>query len=128
MMPFRPLSRLLLVFLIGSIPTLADKDPKNGKVPPISNNTRIEVIRLLNAEYVWARKALPMGEKGVSIRPNGEIDPGDVGTGSSKAYNKPAADRVTADIEDDGNSRRSAHCGPGSMLTGGVDDVHHPAD
>jgi hypothetical protein len=79
MMQSKTTSRLFIpiAFALASMSAFADKDSKKDKVPAISNNTRIEVIRLLNAEFVWTRKALPMGEKGISIKPNGEIDPGE---------------------------------------------------
>ncbi len=40
--------------------------------PPMSRDTRMMVIRSLNAEYVWVRRPLPMGEKGITLK-NGQI-------------------------------------------------------
>lgn len=78
MQAYRPLRLITLAaVLLGSISAFADKDLKQDKPKPISKETRIEVIRLLNAEFVWTRKPLPQGEKGIAIKPNGEVDPND---------------------------------------------------
>src|SRR4051794_26886841 len=53
------------------------KDTKPGQAPPMTNETRLAIIRLLNAEFVWTRKPFPMGEKGIVIKPNGEVAPDD---------------------------------------------------
>ena len=42
---------------------------------PMSPRTRVEMIRLLSAEYAYAKTPLPMGEKGLVLRVNGEISP-----------------------------------------------------
>jgi len=71
----RPFLAVLMATLLVSGAVAGTKD--NQKVPPISDKTRVEIVRLLNAEYVWVRKPFPMGEKGLSINPNGEVTPGD---------------------------------------------------
>lgn len=63
----------ILVFLAGS----AYADPQQERRPEMTRETRMQMIRLLNAEYAWARKPFPRGEKGLTIRSNGELSPGD---------------------------------------------------
>lgn len=46
-----------------------------GARPAISSVTRMDLIRLLNAEYAWVRTALPHSEKGVRILPDGKMVP-----------------------------------------------------
>ena len=41
----------------------------------LSKATRVELMRLLNAEFAIARKPLPMGEKGLTIKANGPVFP-----------------------------------------------------
>jgi len=41
----------------------------------LSGQTRIQLIRLLNAEFAFTRVPLPQGEKGLVIRSNGELNP-----------------------------------------------------
>ncbi|MCU1307086.1 MAG: hypothetical protein JWN45_1781 [Acidobacteriaceae bacterium] len=75
-MTFAPLSRLLLLGSIASALILSAFAGSNDpKTPPLSNKTRIEIIRLLSSEYVWVRKPFPMGEKGLTINTNGELAP-----------------------------------------------------
>src|SRR5438132_1027812 len=47
------------------------------KAPPISKETRLQVIRLLDNEFVWTRKPLPMGDRALTIKQNGEMTPGE---------------------------------------------------
>jgi hypothetical protein len=75
-MTFAPIARLVLIGSIASaliLPAIAGSN--DAKSPPLSNKTRIEIIRLLNAEFVWVRKPFPMGEKGLAINTNGELSP-----------------------------------------------------
>jgi hypothetical protein len=58
--------------LLLSISSLADS---GGTRPPISKATRMELIRLMNAEYAWVKVALPRAEKGITIHPDGKIEP-----------------------------------------------------
>lgn len=41
----------------------------------LSKQTRMELMRLMNAEFATTKKLLPMGEKGLTIRANGPISP-----------------------------------------------------
>jgi len=69
--------RLLLATLaLAAVPAaLADKTPAPGK-RPISIETRMKLVRTLNAEFIIAKKPFPMGEKGMTIR-NGQVSPSD---------------------------------------------------
>jgi len=78
-MTLRIFARFILVgSLAYAFVLTAAAGSKDQKTPPITNTTRVEIIRLLNAEYVWVRKPFPMGEKGLSINTNGELTPGDI--------------------------------------------------
>src|SRR4051794_35407954 len=72
---------LVRIVLIASVSAAlvvpAAADSKDKKAPQLSNSTRIEIVRLLNAEYVWVRKPFPMGERGLAINTNGELSPDD---------------------------------------------------
>ncbi|MCU1309838.1 MAG: hypothetical protein JWO20_963 [Candidatus Angelobacter sp.] len=75
-MTFAPIARLVLFGSIASALMLAAFAGSNEpKTPPISNKTRIEIIRILSSEYVWVRKPFPMGEKGLTINTSGELAP-----------------------------------------------------
>ena len=41
----------------------------------MSYDTRVAVIRSLNAERVYVRLSLPRGPKGLTLRPNGQLNP-----------------------------------------------------
>jgi hypothetical protein len=91
-MNFRPFARFILVGSLASALVLsALAGSKDQKTPPISNSTRIEIVRLLNAEYVWVRKPFPMGEKGLTINTSGELTPGDIELRQLVAKYGPAA-------------------------------------
>ena len=44
---------------------------------PISETTRFQLIQTLNAEFVRVRKILPVGDKSITLSPEGEIKPSD---------------------------------------------------
>jgi len=44
---------------------------------PVSNTTRMQLIRLLDAEFVHTRKYIPVGDKTVVIADDGTVRPGD---------------------------------------------------
>ncbi len=44
---------------------------------PISDTTRFQLIQTLNAEFVRARKTLPIGDKSIALSTDGEIRPTD---------------------------------------------------
>lgn len=79
----RPAPRLFLaLFALLATPLLADQTPGKPAPPPasskqpISIETRMTLVRTLNAEFVFARKPFPMGDKGLTIR-NGQVSPSD---------------------------------------------------
>jgi hypothetical protein len=100
-MNFRPLVRTALIGTMAfafALPLAADPNDKKPapnsnttKPAPISNSTRIEIIRLLNAEYVWVRKPFPMGEKGLTINTEGQLTPNDLELRQLMAKYGPAA-------------------------------------
>jgi hypothetical protein len=59
----------LLVLLFGSVLVEAGNTP-----PPMSKQTRQEVIRIFNAELCYVRTNFPMGKTGLKLR-NGELTP-----------------------------------------------------
>lgn len=61
-------------------------DPKEGPAlkpadletrQPASFDTKMQLVRSMEAEFVHVRKNFPIGEKDMTIAPNGEIKPGD---------------------------------------------------
>ena len=72
---------LVLLFILSPLGFAGDK-PANGP-QPMTSQTRMQMIRLLNAEYVFARKPFPMGQKGLTIRPDGKLSVND-----SELYNQ----------------------------------------
>jgi hypothetical protein len=65
------------IFLVLALFGTAFAGSASDRKPEISKQTRIEMIRLLNAEFAWVKKPLPRGDKGLLIKPNGEITPND---------------------------------------------------
>jgi hypothetical protein len=68
------MKRGLVIGLLLTVSTLSFAVP-SGERPAISKETRMELIRLMNAEYAWVKVPLPRAEKGITIRPDGKIDP-----------------------------------------------------
>jgi len=66
--------RLFALLLVSSF-AFAGKQPASA--PEMSRQTRLQMIRLLNAEFAFARKPFPMGQKGLTIKPNGQLSPND---------------------------------------------------
>lgn len=67
--------RLLLSLCLAAslaTPLLADSA---GTRPKISKNTRVELIRLMNAEFAWVKTTIPRSEKGLRILPDGKVEP-----------------------------------------------------
>lgn len=77
----RPYSLISLLLLLG--PLALAQAPKaspsvvSDKAPPMSKQTRLQIIRLLDNEFAWTRKPLPMGDRAVTIKQSGEMIPGD---------------------------------------------------
>ena len=58
-----------------SAPQLRAVDLENR--PKLTNHTRLQLIQLLDAEFVHVRKYLPLGDKSVVINPQGQVNPSD---------------------------------------------------
>src|SRR5437016_3457997 len=71
----RPQSLFPLIFIAVSLVFL--QSAVADKAPPISRQTKLQVIRLLDNEFAWTRKPLPMGDRALTIKQNGEMTPGD---------------------------------------------------
>jgi hypothetical protein len=41
----------------------------------MTKETRMQMIRLLNAEYAWVRKSFPRGDKGLTLKSDGALSP-----------------------------------------------------
>ena len=59
--------------------------------PPLSKQTRIELIRTLQAEFGFAKKLFPKGDKGLKLTSSGQISPDDQSIMMQVASNGPAA-------------------------------------
>ena len=71
----RPKPIAVAILLIASAILRADSKPKAQEGDrPISTITRMNLIRGLNAEFVFVRSAFPMGTKGLVLR-NGQLSP-----------------------------------------------------
>jgi len=79
-MRYRRLPALLFtLFTLLAVASAGDKDsattkPSNGKPPKMSNRTRMDLIRLVNAELVYVRSPFPMGKDGLKLR-DGVVSP-----------------------------------------------------
>ena len=70
-------------------PTLKPPEPEQQPIGPhlkpsdldsrqsLNNNTRMDLIRLLDAEFVHTRKYIPLGDKNMVIADDGNVKPGD---------------------------------------------------
>src|SRR5437763_6028882 len=71
----RPKPIAVAILLVASAMLRADSKPKAQEGDrPISTATRMNLIRGLNAEFVFVRSAFPMGTKGLVLR-NGQLSP-----------------------------------------------------
>src|SRR5438067_8073292 len=71
----RPKPIAVAVLLVATAILRADSKPKAQEGErPISTITRLNLIRGLNAEFVFVRSAFPMGTKGLVLR-NGQLSP-----------------------------------------------------
>src|SRR3954467_12027829 len=61
------------LFALAAWPAFGDSS--TPAPPPISKDTRYQLIRLMNAEYAWVKVSLPRSEKGLRVHPDGKIDP-----------------------------------------------------
>lgn len=67
--------RTAALTILACSPAFADS--KSAKTSPISHQTRLEIVRALSAEFAFARKPLPPGEKVILIKPDGRLAPSD---------------------------------------------------
>ncbi|MBZ5720028.1 MAG: hypothetical protein LAO03_06575 [Acidobacteriia bacterium] len=66
---------LLLPFLMVCVAVAAAGDQKpSSALPPMSKETRQDLMRAFNAELVYIRTPFPMGKKGLTLK-NGQISP-----------------------------------------------------
>lgn len=59
--------------------------------PPVTKQTRIELIRTMQAEFGFAKRVIPKGEKGLQLTSNGQISPDDQTVNMQVATYGPAA-------------------------------------
>ncbi len=68
------ISCLFLVLMVGVFALADSPDFLKGR-PPMTKETRLQIIRLLQAELAFTRKVFPQGEKGLVIDSSGTIKP-----------------------------------------------------
>src|SRR3954468_22202681 len=72
------ISRIAVVFLIA-LSALADDQKPTAPAPigskHITTESRMSLIRGLEAEFVFLRRTFPMGEKGLTVKRSGEVSP-----------------------------------------------------
>jgi hypothetical protein len=73
----------------ANIPQLPDAQAAQANTPPhlkpidldnrekLADGTKMQLIRVMDAEFVHVRKNLPLGEKNLAIAPDGLVKPGD---------------------------------------------------
>ena len=59
--------------------------------PPVTKQTRIELIRTMQAEFGFAKRLIPKGDKGLQLTSNGQIAPDDQTVAMQVATYGPAA-------------------------------------
>ena len=64
----------LFVPLLGALLATAQNPSSTARGPKMSKQTRMELIRLMNAEVVYVRSPFPMGRGGLKLR-NGQVTP-----------------------------------------------------
>jgi hypothetical protein len=78
-----------LILLAGASAT-DQPQPKASKPPKITKQTRMELVRLVNAELVYVRAPFPMGKDGLKLR-NGVVTPSGAELAQMVAMFGPAA-------------------------------------
>jgi hypothetical protein len=59
--------------------------------PPVTKQTRLELIRAMQAEFGFAKRVIPKGDKGLRVTSNGQISPDDQSVAMQVATYGPAA-------------------------------------
>src|SRR5437763_827558 len=59
--------------------------------PPVTKQTRLELIRTLQAEFGFGKRLIPKGEKGLEVTSNGQVSPDDQSLAMQAATYGPAA-------------------------------------
>jgi outer membrane protein assembly factor BamE (lipoprotein component of BamABCDE complex) len=70
----KPISTTLALFATLMCAALVQADKKPAKIPKITEETRMTLIRGLNAEMVFIRRPFPMGKTGLTIK-DGKVSP-----------------------------------------------------
>src|ERR1700745_1039340 len=93
-MMYRRLSALLALCVLLAVASAACQAPaansQTGKPHTISKQTRMELVRLVNAELVYVRAPFPMGKDGLKLR-NGVVTPSGADLAQMMAMWGPAA-------------------------------------
>jgi len=68
---------LVFCLLAGTALPAEVNSAELAKRPRLSQQTRFQIIRVINAEFAYARKLFPQGEKGLTLTPSGVVTPSD---------------------------------------------------
>lgn len=96
-MSIRPSWIAITVLLVLGVSWADQKNPQASAAKPINQTGRFDLIRALNGEMVYVRRAFPMGTKGIVIKPDGTVTPDGPELETAVAINGSAAragDRV----------------------------------
>ena len=63
---------ILLLFLLAASAAAGNKPTSHT---PMTHQTRLQMVRLLSSEFAFVKKPLPMGNKGLVLKPSGELSP-----------------------------------------------------
>jgi hypothetical protein len=85
----KAMNRFLPVALLALFLGGAAAQSQSTAPPKISDQTRMQLVRALNAEFVFARKTFPMGMKGLQIK-KGEVLPDEAQVRQMVATHGPA--------------------------------------
>ncbi len=83
-------SSLLALVLTGLV-SLSFAGDKSGKALQLTPQSKMEIIRSMDAELAFARRPFPMGEKGITITTDGKITPAEQQLASATATVGPSA-------------------------------------
>jgi len=93
-MKYRRLAALLALCVLLAVASAAGQEAaassQNAKAPKISKQTRMDLVRLINAELVYVRSPFPMGKDGLKLR-DGVVTPSGAELAAKMAMWGPAA-------------------------------------